>query len=276
MSLVSKIKPRNLASLTTFIGIFPRKMLGSGGKKSIVGESGCRLSWGGELKAVLRHPLLNAVNTQLHSTLHCLTSFSSHTVIHKQGAIHTLQNSFNDVVNAEQGWRQDATLWDPHLLLMQLQQSGTHSNLKGTLAHKKVDKPGEGAQLCCDWQCTEYDSVHYCVLLLFLLKFQVLKFAECYVRMWLIKRFMCVILKGLLCCTLPEHFQVSALYTSLFLLKPSLLVNFYSVGITHVEFKRVNLILLRSMFRDLRPLKRGQRGGVRLTAKRRKYWLPLP
>ena len=48
---------------------------------------------------------------------------------------------------------------------------------------KKVDKPGEGAQLCCDWQCTEYDSVHYCVLLLFLLKFQVLKFAECYVRM---------------------------------------------------------------------------------------------
>ena len=32
MSLVSKITPRNLASLTTFIGIFPRKMLGSGEK----------------------------------------------------------------------------------------------------------------------------------------------------------------------------------------------------------------------------------------------------
>ena len=66
------------------------------------------------------------------------------------------------VVNVEQGWRQDATLWNPHLLLMQLQRSGTHSNLKGTLTHKKVDKPGEGAQLCCDWQCTEYDCTLLC------------------------------------------------------------------------------------------------------------------
>ena len=45
-------------------------MLGSG-KKRIVGESGDCLG-GGELKAVLRHPLLASVNTQLHSPLHSL------------------------------------------------------------------------------------------------------------------------------------------------------------------------------------------------------------
>ena len=59
----------------------------------------------------------------------------THKVIHKQGATCTLQDSFNNVVNlnAEQGWGQDATLWDSHLLLVQLRQSGTHSNLKRTL-----------------------------------------------------------------------------------------------------------------------------------------------
>ena len=29
VSFVSKIRPRNFASLTTFIGVFPRRMLGS-------------------------------------------------------------------------------------------------------------------------------------------------------------------------------------------------------------------------------------------------------
>ena len=70
MSLVSNIRPRNFASLTTFIDVFPKRMLGSG-KKRFVGESGDCLG-GGELKAVLRHPLLDSVNTQLHSPLHSL------------------------------------------------------------------------------------------------------------------------------------------------------------------------------------------------------------
>ena len=52
----------------------------------------------------------------------------------------------------------------------------------------------------------------------------------------------CAILKGLLCCTLPGHFQVSALYRSLFLSKPCLVMNFYSVGVMHVELKRDKLI----------------------------------
>ena len=36
------------------------------------------------------------------------------------------------------------------------------------------------------------------------------------------------------------------------------------------------LDLSSSRFRDLRPRKRGRRGGVRLRARRRKYRLPLP
>ena len=88
----------------------------------------------GELKAVLRLPLLNTVNTQLHSRLHSVYRLSAHTrskVVHEQGAIRTIQDRFNDIVNpnAEKGWKQDATLRDPHLLLVQLRQNGTHSNL---------------------------------------------------------------------------------------------------------------------------------------------------
>ena len=62
--------PRNFASLTTFIGVFPRRMLGSGEKKVLLMERNTDRLRGGELEAVLRHPLLNAVYTQLHSSLH--------------------------------------------------------------------------------------------------------------------------------------------------------------------------------------------------------------
>ena len=41
---MSNMRPRNLASLTIFVGVFPGRMLGSG-KNRTVGESGCRLSW---------------------------------------------------------------------------------------------------------------------------------------------------------------------------------------------------------------------------------------
>ena len=69
---MSKITPRNFASLTTFIGVFPR-MLGSGEKerkKVLLMEMNTDRLRGDELEAVLRHPLLNAVYTQLHSSLH--------------------------------------------------------------------------------------------------------------------------------------------------------------------------------------------------------------
>ena len=44
VSLVSKMRQRNFASFTTFIGVFPRRMLASG-KSRTVGESECILSW---------------------------------------------------------------------------------------------------------------------------------------------------------------------------------------------------------------------------------------
>ena len=62
---MSKIRPRNFASLTTFIGVFPRRMLGSGEKNVLLMEMNTDRLRGGELEVVLRHPLLNAVYTQL-------------------------------------------------------------------------------------------------------------------------------------------------------------------------------------------------------------------
>ena len=66
-------------------------------------------------------------------------------VVHKQGAVRTLQNSFIDVVDldAKQGRRQDATFRDQHLLLMQLRQSGTHFNLEIMFRQEVLNKPGE-------------------------------------------------------------------------------------------------------------------------------------
>ena len=90
---------------------------------------------GGELKAVHRHPVLNAVNTQLHSSLLCLMSFCSHT---------KLSTNKSNLYPSRQGWRQDTTLL-PHLLLMQLQQSKTHSNLERTFRQEVLNKPGEMA-----------------------------------------------------------------------------------------------------------------------------------
>ena len=68
---MSKITPRNFASLTKFMGVFPRRMLGSGEKKNVLlMEMNTDRLRGGELEAVLSHPLLNAIYTQLHSSLH--------------------------------------------------------------------------------------------------------------------------------------------------------------------------------------------------------------
>ena len=68
---MSKITPRNFASLTKFMGVFPRRVLGSGEKKNVLlMEMNTDRLRGGELEAVLSHPLLNAVYTQLHSSLH--------------------------------------------------------------------------------------------------------------------------------------------------------------------------------------------------------------
>ena len=50
---------------STFFGIFPRRMLGSGGKKHVLlMEMNTDRLRGGELEAVLSHPLLNAVDRQ--------------------------------------------------------------------------------------------------------------------------------------------------------------------------------------------------------------------
>ena len=56
-------------------------------------------------------------------------------------------DSFNNIVNlnAEKGWRQVAILQDPHLLLVQLRQSGTHSNIEVAFRQEALDKPGEVA-----------------------------------------------------------------------------------------------------------------------------------
>ena len=82
---------------------------------------------GGELEAVLRH--------------------TQSKIVDKQGAIRILQDSFNNVVNfnAEMGRRQDATLRDPHLLLVQLGKSGTHSNPERTFRQEALNKLGEVA-----------------------------------------------------------------------------------------------------------------------------------
>ena len=54
-------------------------------------------------------------------------------------------SSFNNVVNfnAEKGRRKDATLRDPHLLLVQLGESGTHSNPERKFRQEALNKPGE-------------------------------------------------------------------------------------------------------------------------------------
>ena len=66
---MSKTTPRNFASLTTFIGVFPEESRGWE-KTILLMEMNTDCLRGGELEAVLRHPLLNAVYTQLHSSLH--------------------------------------------------------------------------------------------------------------------------------------------------------------------------------------------------------------
>ena len=53
-----------------FYVVFPRRMLGSGEKNVLLMEMNTDRLRGGELEAVLSHPFLNAVYTQLHSSLH--------------------------------------------------------------------------------------------------------------------------------------------------------------------------------------------------------------
>ena len=103
------MRPKNFASLTTFIGVFPRRMLGSGKKNVLLMKVDADCLGGGKHKDILRHPLLDAVNTQLHSPLHSVQRISAHSqskVVHKQGR--TLQHSFNNIVNpdADGGRRQ--------------------------------------------------------------------------------------------------------------------------------------------------------------------------
>ena len=66
---MSKIRPRNLASVTTLIGIFSRMMFASG-KIHTAGESGFTPSLKLGTENRFQHPILNAVNAQLHSPFH--------------------------------------------------------------------------------------------------------------------------------------------------------------------------------------------------------------
>ena len=144
-----------------------------------------------------------------------------------------------------------------------------------TLAYIFVSK-SRPPRDCCDWRCMEYVSVYYCVLLLFLLKFQVLKFAECYVRMWLIERFVCVLFRRDFCAVVCQDIFkwvlcTEAFFTEAMFSREFLLSRHYARGVEAGQ-----LDLSSSMFCDLRPRKRGRRGRVRLRARRRKYRLPLP
>ena len=67
---IVKDKTKEFCFFDYFIGVFPRRMLGSVEKKVLLMEMNTDRLGGGELEAVLRHPLLNAVYTQLHSSLH--------------------------------------------------------------------------------------------------------------------------------------------------------------------------------------------------------------
>ena len=70
------MRPRNFAYLTTFIGVFPRRMLGSGERKNeknvLLVNMHADCLGGGELKTVLGLPILHAVNAQLHIALSIL------------------------------------------------------------------------------------------------------------------------------------------------------------------------------------------------------------
>ena len=65
-----KDKTKELCFFDYFIGVFPRRMSGSGEKNVMLMKMNTDRLRGGELEAVLRHPLLNAVYTQLHTSLH--------------------------------------------------------------------------------------------------------------------------------------------------------------------------------------------------------------
>ena len=67
---MSKITPRNFASLTTFMGVFSQKNVRFWEKNVLLMEMNTDRLRDGELEAVLSHPLLNAVYTQLRSSLH--------------------------------------------------------------------------------------------------------------------------------------------------------------------------------------------------------------
>ena len=73
------MRPRNFASLTTFFRRFSQKDVRVWGEKTVllvkVNADGLG---GGELKTVLRHPLLDAVSTQLHSPRHSVQRLAAH------------------------------------------------------------------------------------------------------------------------------------------------------------------------------------------------------
>ena len=68
---IVKGKPKELCFFNNFYRRFsPEECLGLGKKPVLLMEMNTDRLGGGELEAVLRHSLLNAVYTQLHSSLH--------------------------------------------------------------------------------------------------------------------------------------------------------------------------------------------------------------
>ena len=83
-----------------------------------------------------------------HSCIVLSTLFNVFPLTHKaKSSTNREQDNFNNIVNlnAEEGQRQDATLRDPHLLLVQLRQNGTCSNTEVAFRQEALDKPGEMA-----------------------------------------------------------------------------------------------------------------------------------
>ena len=65
-----KDKTKELRFFDYFYRCFPQKNVRVWGKNVLLMKMNTDHLRGGELKAVLRHPLLNAVYTQLHTSLH--------------------------------------------------------------------------------------------------------------------------------------------------------------------------------------------------------------
>ena len=144
VSLVSKIRQKNLDSFTILIGVFPKGCSGPG-EIHTAGESVFEAE---NLKPFSDTQSLMLL-TQLNQWLfyQWLSPHAQSKVVHKQGAIYTFKTALTMLIlfRAEWGWGQDATLRDPHLLLVQPWQSAAHSNPKITFGQEALNIPGEMA-----------------------------------------------------------------------------------------------------------------------------------